>query len=394
MATITGTSGADTLGGGVEADTITGGAGGDVLAGGPGFDLFVYGASDSLAVNGLGGVGLIDTITDWSGADRFLFLGANQANFASLFQSHAEDYADAYNMALAHYGIYEYSAIQVDADVFVFELRTGQAVRLAGASLADVQRTNFSYGGLDTGLVETGTDGNDVRTLTPAADRYDTGGGDNTVNGGAGDDVLVGGPGADMLFGGPDNDSIAGGDGRNYLRGDDGDDMIQGGVGFDDINGNMGRDSLYGGAGDDWVVGGKDNDICFGEAGADVVYGNLGDDTVSGGAGNDIVRGGQGDDVVRGDDGDDVIAGDRGNDTLSGGHGADIFIGFADEGVDRITDFSAAEGDRVQLDPGTHYALSQVGADTVIDMGGGNETILVGVQLASLPSGWIYVLGG
>ncbi|MBW8816376.1 MAG: calcium-binding protein [Caulobacterales bacterium] len=394
MATITGTSGSDTLAGGVDGDTITGGTGGDLLSGGPGFDLFVYGSSDSLAVNGLGGLGNIDTITDWSGADRFLFLGANQAGFASLYQAEAADYTEAYNVALAHYGTFEYSAILVDKDVFVFELRTGQAVRLAGASLADVQRTNFSYGALDTGLTESGTEGNDARTLTAAVDHYDARGGDNTVNGGAGDDVLVGGSGADMIFGGPDNDSIAGGDGSNYLRGDDGDDQIQGGAGFDDINGNMGRDNLFGGAGDDWVVGGKDNDVCFGEAGSDVVYGNLGDDTVGGGTGNDIVRGGQGNDVVRGDDGNDIVAGDRGDDTLSGGLGADTFIGFSDEGVDRITDFNAAEGDRLQLDPGTHYTLAQVGADTVVDMGGGNETILVGVQLSSLPSGWIYVLGG
>jgi hypothetical protein len=35
--------------------------------------------------------------------------------------------------------------------------------------------------------------------------------------------------------------------------------------------------------------------------------------------------------------------------------------------------------------------VSQVGADTVIDMGGGNQMILVGVTMASLPSGWIFL---
>jgi hypothetical protein len=34
--------------------------------------------------------------------------------------------------------------------------------------------------------------------------------------------------------------------------------------------------------------------------------------------------------------------------------------------------------------------LSQVGSDTVIDMGGGNEMILVGVQLSTLTPGWIF----
>ena len=42
------------------------------------------------------------------------------------------------------------------------------------------------------------------------------------------------------------------------------------------------------------------------------------------------------------------------------------------------------------LDPGTTYAVSQVGPDTVIDMGGGNQMILVGVQLSTLPTGWIF----
>jgi hypothetical protein len=35
--------------------------------------------------------------------------------------------------------------------------------------------------------------------------------------------------------------------------------------------------------------------------------------------------------------------------------------------------------------------LSQQGADTIIDMGNGDRVILVGVQLASLPAGWIFL---
>ena len=55
-----------------------------------------------------------------------------------------------------------------------------------------------------------------------------------------------------------------------------------------------------------------------------------------------------------------------------------------------MLDFNYAEGDRVQLDAGTTYTLEQVGADTVIDTGGGNEMVLVGVKLSSLPSDWIF----
>ena len=185
-------------------------------------------------------------------------------------------------------------------------------------------------------------------------------------------------------------DTIAAAAGGNYLRGNDGADSITGGSGFDDINGNMGNDTASGGAGDDWVVGGKGNDLLFGGDGGDIVYGNLGDDTCSGGEGADIVRGGQQNDSLSGDAGDDWLSGDLGSDTLAGGAGADIFHTFGAAGLDRVTDFRLSEGDRVQLDPGTQYALAQVGADTVISMTGGGEMVLVGVTLASLTGSWIF----
>jgi hypothetical protein len=56
-----------------------------------------------------------------------------------------------------------------------------------------------------------------------------------------------------------------------------------------------------------------------------------------------------------------------------------------------VLDFNAAEGDRVMQDPGTSFAVRQQGADTIVDMGHGDEVILVGVQLASLPNGWIFL---
>ncbi len=183
----------------------------------------------------------------------------------------------------------------------------------------------------------------------------------------------------------------AAGDASDYLRGDEGNDQIWGGFAFDDINGNMGNDTLSGGLGDDWVVGGKDNDRQAGDAGGDIVWGNLGNDTLDGGDGADQVRGGMGNDTLTGGAGNDYVSGDRGDDTVAGGAGADLFHGSQDAGVDRAIDFSVAQGDRVMLDPGTTYTVSQVGADTVIDMGGANQMILVGVQLSTLPVGTIFL---
>jgi Ca2+-binding RTX toxin-like protein len=192
------------------------------------------------------------------------------------------------------------------------------------------------------------------------------------------------------LVGGPGNDTVTGASGNNYLRGSDGDDVLRGGTGFDDANGNAGRDTVSGGAGDDWAVGGKDNDLLLGDAGGDIVWGNLGNDTCEGGDGADQVRGGQGDDSVSGGAGNDYVSGDRGNDTINGGAGADIFHGSQDAGIDRVLDFKLAEGDRVMLDPGTTYSLGQVGADAVLDMGGGHQMILVGVQASTLTGNWIF----
>lgn len=212
----------------------------------------------------------------------------------------------------------------------------------------------------------------------------------DVLPGSAGADTMRGGRGADTISGGAGDDVIAGDEGANYLRGDDGADSIVGGPDFDDINGNMGNDTASGGEGNDWVVGGKDNDLLFGGAGADLVYGNLGADTCNGGDGDDILRGGQDNDVVNAGAGNDFVSGDRGDDTLTGGAGADIFNTFAETSLDRVLDFNAAEGDRVQLAPGTVYTVSQVGGDTVISMSGGGQMVLVGVTAASLPTGWIF----
>lgn len=152
-----------------------------------------------------------------------------------------------------------------------------------------------------------------------------------------------------------------------------GNDVLSGSVVADLLEGFSGADSLDGGAG------------------FDIMNGNTGADTLSGGDGDDVVRGGQGDDLVAGGTGNDFVSGDRGADTLTGGAGADIFHTFGGAGLDRVTDFSRAEGDRVFV-LGSQYSVNQVGADVVIDLGGGDQMLLVGVQQSSLTSGWIVTI--
>jgi Ca2+-binding RTX toxin-like protein len=202
--------------------------------------------------------------------------------------------------------------------------------------------------------------------------------------------TLVGGAGSDSLHGWAGNDSLDGGAGLNTLRGGEGADTLQGGAGFDNINGNQGDDVIDGGTGgNDWLLGGQGHDLITAHAGANIINGNLGNDTVHGGAGDDTLRGGQGADVLTGGAGNSHLYGDLGNDTLTGGAGADTFHFAHGGGQDRITDFHPAEGDHVQIDGGTSYTVSQVGADTVVDLGNGDTLTLAGVSKASLTAGWI-----
>lgn len=263
---------------------------------------------------------------------------------------------------------------------------------------ATVTNVGWAAGQFQSWLVSNNTQGA-FQTLLAGADRMGGGSQGDVIRGYGSNDEIYGGGGADTIYGGLGNDIIyAVGPARQaltaastYLRGEEGDDYIIGGPGFDDINGNIGADTASGGDGGDWVVGGKDNDLLFGDAGGDIVYGNLGNDTCLGGTGDDVVRGGQGADVLYGGTGDDWMSGDRGDDTISGGGGADIFHSFSGAGLDRVLDFKAAEGDRVLLDAGTAYSVRQSGADTVVDMGGGDSVVLVGVQMNTLPSGWLVV---
>ncbi|MGD9507662.1 MAG: calcium-binding protein [Geminicoccaceae bacterium] len=212
---------------------------------------------------------------------------------------------------------------------------------------------------------------------------------DNTLNGTAADDHLYGLGGDDTLYGR---------DGDDELHGGSGDDDLYGGRGVDtavfstaqDVDASLlgsgygwaidlGFDRLYAienivtGSGDDTVAGSLGANLLSTGAGYDDVFGDEGDDEIDGGAGNDDLQGGFGDDHVRGgagndyvggDEGDDVLEGNAGNDDLDGHLGVDIMTGGTgaddfflrpgDSGTrlgerDVITDFSQAQGDRLEV---------------------------------------------
>jgi serralysin len=269
---------------------------------------------------------------------------------------------------------------RTDDTVYGFNSNTGEPWFTASSALAKLVFAAWDAGGRDT-FDFSGFGQNQLIDLRA--------GFFSNVGGLTGNVTIAQGVTIEQAYGGGGSDVLNGNDAGDTLFGNGGADQINGGAGSDRENGNIGNDTVHGAGGGDWVTGGQNDDVLFGDDGDDILNGNLGADIGDGGAGNDTVRGGQGDDVLAGGAGDDLMTGDLGNDTMTGGAGADTFRAFASGGVDVITDFNRAEGDRILLDPGTNYVASQVGADVVVDLGGGAQTILRNVQLASLDPGWI-----
>jgi Ca2+-binding RTX toxin-like protein/20S proteasome alpha/beta subunit len=123
------------------------------------------------------------------------------------------------------------------------------------------------------------------------------------------------------------------------------------------------------------------SDLFAGTSGNDTLNGTPADDTIHGGAGNDTLNGGAG---------NDLLDGGTGNDTLAGGTGSDTFV--YEAGADTVTDFSHAEGDKIDLTSiGGVASLAdvmsrgtQVGSNTVFDFGSGNTLTLNNVVENSL----------
>jgi hypothetical protein len=157
------------------------------------------------------------------------------------------------------------------------------------------------------------------------------------------------------LRGSAEGEVISGTDMRELIRAGDGTDTISGAAGNDTIIGGDTsadlRDVIFGGDGNDYLDGGWGNDELHGGEGNDTILGDFGSDTLIGNAGDDLLSGGAGSDLMFGGPGNDTLNGGWGHDRLNGGAGADTFfhLGVADHGSDWIQDYSAAEGDVLQI---------------------------------------------
>ncbi len=385
-----GGAGNDSLLGQDGADNLRGGAGADTLDGGAGSDWANYsGSSAGVTVNlatgtASGGDATGDVLTSieylWGSSHNDTLTGDAGVNY--LAGADGNDYllGNAGNDTLVGGDGNDTLRGGAGADV------------LDGGAGIDIAHYDFSTaGGITIDLVAgTGIGGDaqgdtftGIESLvgTNYADSLTGDANGNTLWGYAGDDIISSGAGNDSIVGGDGNDTISGGDGADALRGSAGDDSLDGGAGDDT--------AYY-----DWATAAVTVSLLTGTAtgeGTDTLT-NI--ENVVGSAFDDVLTGNAGANTLVGGDGNDILDGGAGNDTLTGGAGNDQFIFVDNSGADTITDFvaGAATDDVIDFSGASllnnfadvQAASSQVGLDTLIDMGNGDTVTLEGVSMANL----------
>ena len=333
-------------------DDLTGDAGGNVIDGGAGDDIIKSGAGADTLYGGDGNdrlEGGEDSDTLYGGIGNDLLYGGGGIAVDNLYGGDGDDIAYAGNGN-------DYVNGEAGNDILYGDLGDDLVLGGAGADtlyggdgndrLEGGDDSDTLYGGIGNDLLYGGGgiavdnlyggDGDDIAYAGNGNDYVNGEAGNDILYGDLGDDLVLGGAGADTLYGGDGNDRLEGGDDSDTLFGGEGNDLLfgGGGVAVDIIYGGEGSDTAYAGAGDDFI---------YGDAGGDTLYGELGNDRLEGGAGNDTLYGG---------DGNDTLYGGLGDDTLVGGTGADTFL-YVEPGdslaSDTILDFSAAQGDKIDL---------------------------------------------
>jgi Ca2+-binding RTX toxin-like protein len=331
-----GNGGADTLEGGDGKDTLQGGAGADSLVGGNGLDLASWSASsagvavDLLAGTASGGDAASDTLSGVENLEGSAFADTLTGDTMA-------------NLLLGGSG----NDILTGGDGNDTLQGGAGADTLVGGNGRDLISFAAAAAGVTVSLSGTATgDGSD--SLSGFEDILGSAFADSLLGDSAAN-LLEGGAGADTFFGGGGNDTFVGGDGVDQVSYATtttavvasltlGSATVGGAVhvfdGIEDLYGSTQADSLVGNAADNFIDGREGNDTLVGLDGNDTLFGTSNADRMEGGAGADSLRGGSG------------------GDTLIGGGGADTFHyqSVSEASVaDLITDFSQADGDKINL---------------------------------------------
>ncbi|CAN7351021.1 GH12 family glycosyl hydrolase domain-containing protein [Caulobacter sp. LjRoot300] len=387
---LTGGGGADILSGGAGADSLDGGTGSDQQRGEAGDDRIVYDAADTVIDGGAGR----DTLVLNTAAT------VNLGNFSTTQISGGSAYVAGFEDVDASAAN---GAVVLNGSQFNNTLTGGAfADTLMGGAGFDILK-----GGLGNDFLDGGADADQVRGEA-GDDRIVYDAADTVIDGGAGRDTLVlkaaavvhlenfsssqvtGGSAYVLGFEDVDATNAAGG---VTVTGSQFNNTLTGGAFADTLRGGAGFDVLKGGLGNDFLDGGADADQLRGEAGDDRIVYDAADTVIDGGAGRDTLvlntaatvnlsafsssqvvggtayvsgfedvdasgataavrlNGSAFNNTLIGGSGADTLAGGAGFDTLTGGAGSDLFVfgAFNPGDVDKITDFSHAQGDRIDL---------------------------------------------
>jgi Ca2+-binding RTX toxin-like protein len=333
-----GEAGDDSLFGGLGADTLSGGSGSDRMRGGLGDDAYeITEFGDDVVENANEGQDSIATILDNYILPAYVEVLGAYGSAKSAYGNDLNNTLYGNEFSNVFYGLSGDDALLGAAGNDFLDGGLGNDVLLSGEAGDDA-----ILGGAGNDLLRGGAGERDYLMGGATYDPAESGTGHDTLEGGEGVDVIHAADGNDRLFGGADVDYLLAGVGDDLLSGDAGDDFMFAGSEYVFDHAGAGNDVMRGGEGVDFMVGGQGNDTLDGEGGNDIVYGGSGDDRLSGGADNDSVLG---------DAGADLVAGGSGFDYLYGGAGADIFSYRRGDSYDSIFDFSAAQGDKLRIDP-------------------------------------------
>lgn len=428
---LVGTDGSDSLTGGNSSDTIIGGKGSDVMTGGTGSDVFALSKGDGADTvtdfrAGSGGDVLrlqAYGITSWAsfqsslkqvGADTVISLGGTDAitlknvTASQLVQANlALDHSIAASGGQSHWfatsvaGIFDGTAGNdlMSTNVAGVTLRGGggddsynvvdgdTVVEWAGGGIDTVQSWASTY------TIAAGQEIENLLLMSSAASGFGNEF-DNRIVGNAAANLLGGGLGNDVLVGGGGKDTfvISAGGGLDIItdfaaKGSDADIIRIDGYSYASFDGLKSRIVQVG---PDTMIWLSDGDAITlrSVSAADLSAANF----VFVPALNRTIVGTETVESLVGGAGADTITGGKGNDTISGGAGRDMFVQSKGDGSDTITDFTAgSQGDTLRLQSygfndfsAFQKALKQVGADTIVSLGGGETLTLKGVIATAL----------
>ncbi|RUQ63973.1 calcium-binding protein [Azospirillum doebereinerae] len=449
---LTGNGAANLLTGLEGDDTLNGGGGADTLIGGTGNDTYVVDNVGDMVTELAGeGIDTVNASIGWTlGAniDNLTLTGSVAISATGNELNNVLTGNGGANLLDGGLGA-DSMAGGAGNDVYIVDDAGDVVTELAGQGSDEVRTSLSSYllGANVEALTSTGT--GDFTGTGNALDNRLTGGlGNDTLSGGDGADTLDGGAGSNLLIGGAGNDVYLvgnlgdqvvelAGEGIDEVRtaltgytltegvetltytgtaafagtGNALDNLIAGGTGTDTLDGGLGADTLIGGLGDDvYVVDSVGDTVIEGvDAGIDEVRTTLSAFTLgdnmerlvfqggdASGIGNGLdnwLAGNVGNDTLDGGAGNDTLLGGLGNDVLTGGSGADLFAFASGDGLDTITDFDAAQGDRIGLAAGQAYSVDiNASGDAVIVYGTSDIVTLVGIQPAAVSSAWFVTL--